>query len=150
MSDLPVTFTCDLSAASRPLNHAWEHTVGSGHALLALRADWQDQLRRCHDELGFRHVRFHGPLDDDMGTLICHQDELLWLRPTRTVKEAASDSGFLELPVTFRHAERMTALPPHHRDPFDRMLVAQAAVEALALFTRDPVFARYGVALVEA
>ena len=72
------------------------------------------------------------------------------LRPTRTVEEAASESGFLELPVTFRHAERVTGLPPHHRDPFDRMLVAQAAVEELALVTRDPVFARYGVALIQA
>ena len=72
------------------------------------------------------------------------------LRPTRTVEEATSDSGFLELPVTFRHAERVTRLPPHHRDPFDRMLVAQAAVEELALVTRDPVFALYGVALIAA
>ena len=72
------------------------------------------------------------------------------LRPTRTVAEAVSDSGFLELPVTFRHAERVTGLPPHHRDPFDRMLVAQAAVEELTLITRDPVFGRYGVALIEA
>ena len=72
------------------------------------------------------------------------------LRPTRTIEEAASDSGFLELPVTFRHAERVTGLPPHHRDPFDRMLVAQAAIEELTLVTRDPVFARYGVALIEA
>ena len=51
------------------------------------------------------------------------------LRPTRTVEDAVSESGFLELPVTFRHAEQVTGLPPHHRDPFDRMLVAQAAVE---------------------
>lgn len=72
------------------------------------------------------------------------------LRPTRTVEEAVSDSGFLELPVTFRHAEWVTGLPPHHRDPFDRMLVAQAAVEELTLVTRDPVFAQYGVALIEA
>jgi PIN domain nuclease of toxin-antitoxin system len=72
------------------------------------------------------------------------------LRSTRTVEEAASDSGFLELPITFRHVERVTGLPPHHRDPFDRMLVAQAAVEELTLVTRDPVFARYGVALIEA
>ena len=72
------------------------------------------------------------------------------LRPTRTVEEAASDSGFLELPVTFRHAERVTGLPPHHRDPFDRLLVAQMLVEELTLVTRDPVFVRYGVALIEA
>jgi PIN domain nuclease of toxin-antitoxin system len=72
------------------------------------------------------------------------------LRSTRRVEEAATESGFLELPVTFRHAERVTGLPPHHRDPFDRMLVAQAAVEELTLVTRDPVFARYGVALIGA
>ena len=70
------------------------------------------------------------------------------LRPTRTVEQAASESGFLELPITFRHAQRVTALPPHHRDPFDRMLVAQAAVEELILVTRDPIFARYGVVLI--
>jgi PIN domain nuclease of toxin-antitoxin system len=72
------------------------------------------------------------------------------LQPTRTVEQAASESGFLELPITFRHAERVTALPPHHRDPFDRMLVAQAAVEELILVTRDPVFARYGLGVIEA
>jgi xylan 1,4-beta-xylosidase len=73
-----VTFTSRLSAAGASLKHAWEHTVGSGHALLALRADWQAQLQRCHDELGFRHVRFHGLLDDDMGTLISHEDKPLY------------------------------------------------------------------------
>jgi PIN domain nuclease of toxin-antitoxin system len=72
------------------------------------------------------------------------------LRPTRTVEEAASESGFLELPVTFHHAHRIAALPPHHHDPFDRMLVAQSEIEELTLVTRDPVFARYGIALLEA
>jgi len=61
-----------------PLPHFWEHTVGSGHATLALRADWQAQMRRAHDELGMQHVRFHGILDDDMGTLICQSDELIY------------------------------------------------------------------------
>jgi PIN domain nuclease of toxin-antitoxin system len=68
----------------------------------------------------------------------------------QAIEEAVTESGFLELPVTARHAERVTGLPPHHRDPFDRMLVAQAAVEELTLVTRDPVFARYAVALIEA
>lgn len=72
------------------------------------------------------------------------------LRPTRTVEQATAESGFLELPITFRHAERVTVLPPHHRDPFDRILVAQAAVEELTLVTRDPVFARYGVGVIGA
>jgi PIN domain nuclease of toxin-antitoxin system len=72
------------------------------------------------------------------------------LRPIRTVEQAVDESGFLELPVTFRHAERVGKLPPHHRDPFDRLLVAQADVEELTLVTRDTVFARYGVAVIGA
>ncbi len=58
--------------------HSWEHCVGSGHAALALRADWQKQLTRCKMELGFRYVRFHGILSDDMGTLINQNDELIF------------------------------------------------------------------------
>ena len=72
------------------------------------------------------------------------------LRPTRTVEEAVDESGFLELPVTFRHAERVGKLPPHHRDPFDRLLIAQADVEELTLVSRDSVFARYGVGVIGA
>lgn len=72
------------------------------------------------------------------------------LRPRRTVEQAVAESGFQELPITFRHAERVAVLPPHHRDPFDRLLVAQAEVEELTLVTRDPVFARYSIALVAA
>jgi xylan 1,4-beta-xylosidase len=64
--------------AATPLTHFWEHTVGSDHAPVALRADWQSQLRRCHDKLGFRYVRFHGLLSDDVGTLICHQEKFLY------------------------------------------------------------------------
>src|SRR5947209_7883503 len=67
-----------LSAPGEPLPHVWEHTVGSCHAPLALRADWQTQLRRCHQELGFRHVRFHGLLSDDVGTLVRYQDRLVY------------------------------------------------------------------------
>ena len=71
-------FICNLSQTGTPFAHFWEHTVGSDHAPIALRADWQNQLRRCHDELGFRHVRFHGLLSDDMGTVIRHDEELLY------------------------------------------------------------------------
>ena len=72
------------------------------------------------------------------------------LRPTRTVEQAAAESGFLELPVTFRHAELVARLPEHHRDPFDRLLVAQAEAERLTLVTRDPVFLRYTGDIIEA
>jgi xylan 1,4-beta-xylosidase len=60
------------------LPHFWEHTVGSGHAPLALRADWQAQMRRSHEELGFSHVRFHGLLCDDMSTLVAEGDALCY------------------------------------------------------------------------
>jgi len=77
-STLPARFACDVSAPSQPLRHPWRHCVGSCHAPLALRADWQQQLARAHRELGFRHVRFHGLLSDDMGTLVCQDDQLLF------------------------------------------------------------------------
>ena len=76
-SNLP-EFSCALAGAASPFPHFWEHTVGSDQAPLALRADWQAQLRRCHEELGFRYVRFHGLLSDDMGTLILNNDALLY------------------------------------------------------------------------
>ena len=64
------TFRCDLAQTGEPLAHVWSHTIGSGHATLALRADWQAQLQRCREELGVRHVRFHGLLNDDMSTFV--------------------------------------------------------------------------------
>ncbi|HXT03506.1 MAG TPA: glycosyl hydrolase [Casimicrobiaceae bacterium] len=71
-------FTFDCRGAGTALSHFWEHTVGSDHARMALRADWRAQLERAHRELGFRHVRFHGVLDDDMGTLLRENDRLLY------------------------------------------------------------------------
>ena len=73
-----IDFFCDLADATTPLPHFWEHTVGSDHAPVALRADWQRQLQRCHKELGFRYVRFHGLLSDDLGTLVRENDKLLY------------------------------------------------------------------------
>ena len=73
-----LTFFCDLAEATTPLPHFWEHTIGSDHARAALRSDWQRQLKRAHDELGFRYVRFHGLLSDDMGTLRRHNGELVY------------------------------------------------------------------------
>jgi PIN domain nuclease of toxin-antitoxin system len=64
--------------------------------------------------------------------------------------EAVVDEGFEPLPVTFNHAERAGVLPAHHRDPFDRMLVAQAHVEGLTIVTHDPAFDPYGVPLLRA
>jgi len=57
-----------------------------------------------------------------------------------------ANSGFEELSISGRHAHEAGSLPPHHHDPFDRMLVAQAHVEGLTCVTRDPVFASYEIA----
>lgn len=59
--------------------------------------------------------------------------------------ERVRGMGFRELPVTHTHAIAAGRLPPHHRDPFDRMLVAQAATEGLTLATRDASIALYDV-----
>ena len=53
-------------------------------------------------------------------------------------------SGFAELPVLAAHACRVVDLPMHHRDPFDRMLIAQARVERISLVTADALLGRYG------
>lgn len=75
---MSISFFCDLAEATTPLPHFWEHTVGSDHAPVALRADWQSQLQRCHRELGFQYVRFHGLLSDDMGTLVEEKNKLFY------------------------------------------------------------------------
>jgi PIN domain nuclease of toxin-antitoxin system len=56
-------------------------------------------------------------------------------------------NGFEPLSITSEHAELAGSLPMHHRDPFDRMLVAQAKIEGLTIVSRDPSFAAYDVAL---
>ncbi len=55
------------------------------------------------------------------------------------------ENGFSWLAVDERHAWRASELPLHHRDPFDRLLVAQAQIEGIPIVTRDPRFAAYGV-----
>ena len=61
----------------------------------------------------------------------------------RELRAAASQSGFLELPLLGVHAEMLTSLPRHHNDPFDHMLVAQAMAEPMRLITGDSVLEKY-------
>src|SRR5262245_18667256 len=61
--------------------------------------------------------------------------------------EQIRDSGFRALPITFEHAIAAGRLPLIHRDPFDRMLVAQAGCEDLTLMTRDADIQKYDVAI---
>ncbi len=64
--------------------------------------------------------------------------------------DALTASGFLPLAMSLKHASVAGSLPLHHRDPFDRMLIAQAQLESLTIVTRDPRFVPYGVRLLEA
>lgn len=58
------------------------------------------------------------------------------------------EGGFTALPISIDHALAAGALPRHHGDPFDRMLIAQAGVEALTIVTRDEYFSLYDVAVL--
>lgn len=62
------------------------------------------------------------------------------------VDEVLVAGGAIALPTTIQHAKRVERLPDHHRDPFDRMLVAQAFEEDAVIVTRDPALGGYGVA----
>jgi PIN domain nuclease of toxin-antitoxin system len=62
----------------------------------------------------------------------------------REVLAALTPAGFLALPIAGAHAARVVDLPPIHRDPFDRLLVAQALVEPMRLLTDDAILGRYG------
>jgi PIN domain nuclease of toxin-antitoxin system len=64
--------------------------------------------------------------------------------------DAIEASGFDGLPVTLADADRASRLPLHHRDPFDRMLVSQAARVQAVIVSRDPAFAPYEVHVLRA
>jgi PIN domain nuclease of toxin-antitoxin system len=63
----------------------------------------------------------------------------------RFLPEQLAANGFQALAIDLKHTARVATLPFHHRDPFDRLLVAQALEEDLAMVTADPVIAKYGV-----
>lgn len=56
--------------------------------------------------------------------------------------------GFHRLPIRYTHLHRQMQLPWHHRDPFDRLLIAQAQVEGMALISRDQHFSAYDIPLI--
>ena len=72
--------------------------------------------------------------------------------PYRTDRIAAELGrlGLGEIAVTARHGIAAAGLPRHHKDPFDRVIIAQALEEGLVLVSRDGAFARYGVPLLQA
>lgn len=61
----------------------------------------------------------------------------------RVFRRALLDNGYVELPITSEHAVSVDTLPPLHKDPFDRLLLAQALVEGITLLTADAQLALY-------
>ena len=61
----------------------------------------------------------------------------------RLLRRGLRDNGYGELPIASAHAVALDTLPPLHKDPFDRILIAQAMVEGILLLTADPLVARY-------
>lgn len=65
--------------------------------------------------------------------------------PAKYIADQMAANGFSQLDISFRHVMRCASMEPHHGDPFDRLLVAQAQEESLALVSRYPSFDRYGI-----
>jgi PIN domain nuclease of toxin-antitoxin system len=70
------------------------------------------------------------------------------LQAPKDLPERVQDLGFELLPITIEHAWRVRDLPNHHRDPFDRLLIAQAQTESLPIITADAAFADYDLTVV--
>jgi PIN domain nuclease of toxin-antitoxin system len=70
--------------------------------------------------------------------------------PSAYVPGRIRSLGFDELPIAMSHTLAASQLPPHHADPFDRILVAQAQVEGLTLASADPLVLRYPVSTLQA
>jgi PIN domain nuclease of toxin-antitoxin system len=66
-----------------------------------------------------------------------------YLHDPRVIRRQLMDDGYEELPVLGRHVVEVDSLRPIHKDPFDRILIAQAMVEGITLLTADPVIAKY-------
>ena len=84
------------------------------------------------------------------GWEIAVKQQLGKLTAPADIETVVEQKGFAKLPISFFHGQQAGALPLHHRDPFDRMLIAQASVEGCTLVTADRRLAIYGVPLIQA
>jgi PIN domain nuclease of toxin-antitoxin system len=109
--------------ASRELSRRARAAIGSGRneCFVSVASGWEIGIK-----VSLGTLRIEGALD-------------------RFLPEQLAANSFQPLPIEVSHCARVAVLPFHHRDPFDRMLVAQALEEGLAVVTADPVFAKYGV-----
>ncbi|MEM6838286.1 MAG: type II toxin-antitoxin system VapC family toxin, partial [Cyanobacteria bacterium P01_C01_bin.120] len=67
---------------------------------------------------------------------------------TDLVQQQQAENGFVLLPIELSHIVTLEQLPPHHRGPFDRLLIAQSRVKSAAIVSRDRIFHRYDCQVV--
>lgn len=79
-------------------------------------------------------------IEQQMGKLVAPED----------MESKVEQAGFSALPITLFHGQQAGKLPLHHKDPFDRMLIAQAQAEGLQILTKDEHFPAYGIRLINA
>ncbi len=110
-------------AASDELSRKARSTVGSARneCFVSVASGWEIAIK-----VSLGKLRIDGALD-------------------RFLPEQLAASGFQALAIDLKHTARVATLPFHHRDPFDRLLVAQALEEDLTMVTADPVVVKYGV-----
>jgi PIN domain nuclease of toxin-antitoxin system len=110
------------AGASRGLSRRARSAIGSGRneCFVSIASGWEIAIK-----VSLGGLRIEGALE-------------------RFLPEQMAANGFQPLPIELKHAARVATLPFHHRDPFDRLLVAQALEEDLAIVTADAVFAKYG------
>jgi PIN domain nuclease of toxin-antitoxin system len=108
-----------LSSSARSLCEDQENTLA-----LSLASIWEMQIKR---QLG--KLTFNRPLPE-------------------IIQSQQRANGIELLPITTEHIFALQNLPAHHRDPFDRILIAQAHVERISLITADPAFRQYEVKLL--
>ena len=110
-----------LSRSTRGVLESGEHEL-----LLSAASSWEISVKYARGKLSLSHA------------------------PSEYVPAFMERTGVLGLPVEHAHALAVSSLPPHHHDPFDRLLVAQAMLERLTIVTADPAIARYDVEIIEA
>jgi len=110
------------SGASPALGAAARNAIGdpANEVLISIAALWELMIKASSGKLN---------LPADLETMVTRQ-------------------RFSVLPISFVHLRRTGTLPRVHRDPFDRMMIAQALAEGIPIATGDPVFAAYGVQIV--
>jgi PIN domain nuclease of toxin-antitoxin system len=99
----------------------------------------------------------HGQIADGRNEIMVSAATLWEIAIKRTVgklrfpddfEEVMHQEGFTLLPISFLHLRALEALPTHHRDPFDRLLIAQALADGIPIATSDRAFAAYGVQIL--